>query len=664
MGSHNDDLILEMRDARKKERAALAAVNEAKVAYRERVAEWKAAGKLVDEILAEIETGSSGRPILDLAMPRNGNGDGHANGNGKSIATDFDRDIAKAVEKAEALKALRGKDAYAAAMGEFDEATQVIRWTTESLRGAIERAEGVGGDGSRSKICMGCGAIRPIRDDKPCRRCRSAVSRTALGVLEDLAAGREPGIRVHLGPNVGDWRAVTVEELMAAIGPAGGIIASNLRREYEIETVDDLAESLRDSLFAWAEIPDAEARAIRDALRIFREGRGWDDRTQYPDGLPAAWIAEEDDDQAEAVESKPDGGKAAPRDFSAAQAVFIPKPAGGWNGERLYSAAEQAFGPNPHVEKLARLVICEKCSGLSRPHGKPARCVGMSCGSTEVVSYPEFAKSLGDKVVAEILHPDKSKPVEHICDLHGGRPWTDADIDALLVHACRKYSRDLGKWFADHDTASDEELYVELRKHWPHSRVFTGPDRSGSRHGYTLAQHGPELRFWVGVFKGAGHMPTLAGQALLDRVRTMMGLLRPTAGEPEPGAGFVRTCNRCNVVRPNSKGVCPACKCPEFRIEDRAGRADWTPPTGAGPIDTGEWSLARFRKAIEATEGVGGDGSRTVMCAGCRAALPVSATKCPHCRSTETVPSAVVLRQLEAAPAKAKKKGRKAEVAS
>lgn len=445
MSTHNDDLIGELRDARKKERAALASVNDAKVAYRERVSEWKAAGKLVDEILAEIETGSSGRPILDLAMPRNGSANGHANGNGHAgrakpgecvpgpKAIDFDREIAKAVEKAEALKALRK-----------------------------------------------------------------------------------------------DWRTVTVEELMAPIGPAGGDIAETLRKGFEIETVDDLAESIRDSLLEWAGIPDAEANGIREALRIFREGRGWDDRTQYPDGIPASWIAE-DDDQAEAVEAKPDGGAAPASDLAAAQEVFVPKPAGGWNGERLYFAAEQALGLKPAMEKLDRLVICRKCEGLSRAHGRPKRCVKVTCGSTDVVAYPDFARELPG------IGLPKPPAAESICGLlHGGKPRAeDDDIDALLVHACRKYSSALGKWFADHDTASDEELYIEMRKAWPHSRVFMGPDRTGRKHGYTLASHGHELRFWVGVFRGPGHAPDLAGNALLDRVRAVMGLLRPESADSD-----------------------------------------------------------------------------------------------------------------------------------
>lgn len=71
--SHNDDLIDELREARKKERKKFQEWIDERAILREKQAAHQAAADLVEEILKEIETGDSGRPIMDAI---NGKGNG------------------------------------------------------------------------------------------------------------------------------------------------------------------------------------------------------------------------------------------------------------------------------------------------------------------------------------------------------------------------------------------------------------------------------------------------------------------------------------------------------------------------------------------------------------------------------------------------------------
>jgi hypothetical protein len=132
--------------------------------------------------------------------------------------------------------------------------------------------------------------------------------------------------------------------------------------------------------------------------------------------------------------------------------------------------------------------------------------------------------------MADALMP----PPDSIGDLVSIRPWTDAELDELLVHACRHYSTELREWFAEitEAGADDADLYIGLRRHWPHSRVFVGPDRTGKKLGYTLGTSGSNLQFWVGVWSGKNHLPTLGNQPLIDRIRSVMGIPVP-ADRPE-----------------------------------------------------------------------------------------------------------------------------------
>jgi hypothetical protein len=70
--SHNDELIDELRAARLKRQEAREAMNEAEVIFKEKKTRYKQSEALIDEILEEIETGQTGRPVMDAIAARNG----------------------------------------------------------------------------------------------------------------------------------------------------------------------------------------------------------------------------------------------------------------------------------------------------------------------------------------------------------------------------------------------------------------------------------------------------------------------------------------------------------------------------------------------------------------------------------------------------------------
>src|SRR6185437_11884441 len=108
----------------------------------------------------------------------------------------------------------------------------------------------------------------------------------------------------------------------------------------------------------------------------------------------AAREAIAEDRAAEAAGVERSGDPAEAVDHRAAQTVYVPKPAGGWDGGRLYAAAETACGPKPTIDQLHQLIICRKCEGLSRPHGRPTRCAGIRCGSHDVIGYRAYGDEL------------------------------------------------------------------------------------------------------------------------------------------------------------------------------------------------------------------------------------------------------------------------------
>ena len=72
--STNDELIRELKDARLAVHRAAEARDEARFVYLEKKAAYAKAMGVVEEILMEIETGKTGRPLLDAAngAPRSG----------------------------------------------------------------------------------------------------------------------------------------------------------------------------------------------------------------------------------------------------------------------------------------------------------------------------------------------------------------------------------------------------------------------------------------------------------------------------------------------------------------------------------------------------------------------------------------------------------------
>lgn len=66
MSDHYQELIQELQAARQAQRRAMVAMDDAHSTYIQRRADHALAKSLVEEILQEIETGSTGRPILDV----------------------------------------------------------------------------------------------------------------------------------------------------------------------------------------------------------------------------------------------------------------------------------------------------------------------------------------------------------------------------------------------------------------------------------------------------------------------------------------------------------------------------------------------------------------------------------------------------------------------
>lgn len=133
------------------------------------------------------------------------------------------------------------------------------------------------------------------------------------GYDRDVAAAVEIAEARRAARVVGDpssWRAVPIEDLCAAAGQAGEAVAKWLHHNMDIETAGDLAICLADG---WTlEDMRAEGKAaaelaapLADALATFRVDRGWTAETTWPDGIPAAWL---DDDQGGADEAEPAKG--------------------------------------------------------------------------------------------------------------------------------------------------------------------------------------------------------------------------------------------------------------------------------------------------------------------------------------------------------------------
>lgn len=83
MSRRNDELIQELRDARKAQSGARETMNDARVIYEKTKAEYRTRGKLIEEILEEISTGKSRYPMLDAARAN-----GHADGDSDTAALD------------------------------------------------------------------------------------------------------------------------------------------------------------------------------------------------------------------------------------------------------------------------------------------------------------------------------------------------------------------------------------------------------------------------------------------------------------------------------------------------------------------------------------------------------------------------------------------------
>lgn len=132
--------------------------------------------------------------------------------------------------------------------------------------------------------------------------------------------------------------------------------------------------------------------------------------------------------------------------------------------------------------------------------------------------------------------PDGGRPARELAceDLGHKRPWTDDELDRLLIHACRTYYPQTREWWeaATIHGALDDAIRDTLLRHWPQGRVFVGPDQTRQKHGYTITRAGSLPCLWVGAYKGPGHKATLAGSALIAAVRRVFDIADPTQGAP------------------------------------------------------------------------------------------------------------------------------------
>lgn len=215
---------------------------------------------------------------------------------------------------------------------------------------------------------------------------------------------------------------------------------------------------------------------------------------------------------------------------------------------------------NPSLEGAALVKAVRRELKIPQPkgavttaklRGKEAAALAMSefdDASEDVIARARSAREAKATFAAE-------PPVDLTCeDLGHKPPWTDGELDRLLVFAIRDYNKLMRGFWDGEEPVSDEQIQHFLATWWPHSRVFIGPDRTGQKHGFTI-QRTP-LRFWVGPYLGPNHTPTLTGPELIARVRRVMATDAPSAAEevalkipPQrpSGAGPLRGFRECTA---------------------------------------------------------------------------------------------------------------------
>ncbi len=290
---------------------------------------------------------------------------------------------------------------------------------------------------------------------------------------------------------------------------------------------------------------------------------------------------------------------------AAAAAGAAPRPGdgrsvecpGAWTVESLLDAAEELWEEEKSAATLDDVVICSECLAARRA-GEPAcpEC-GQDIFRAASTYLPPAAPRPKEDAKAAPDVPERAqgrgtaRPPAISCeDLGHPRPWTDAELDQVLLHACRHYAPGMGEfWSSATDSGADDDMILFfLRRRWPQSgRVFVGTDRTKGKFGYTISATGNDPMIWVGPFAGPGHRCTLRGEALGARIRRIFGIPHPSEVVPGPPPG----------------------------VED--------------PRDE-----AGLRGAVAAIEGPAGDGSRTWICLRCGAARPMGKgdNTCPKCR--------------------------------
>lgn len=220
---------------------------------------------------AETRAAAARAMLMDMAGPDVPPPAGAPDRNG--ITGDYDRARAAALEETERLRADRNGTAEPAA-------TTPPKTAETDRRKPPKTAET--GDASRGRAKLASSGSL-------------ALDEIDAELLTPADVADPPGVAP-----AADWRAVTVRSVYAAANaPAAECddVATTLREEADIETMGDLCEWLMSWSFENLNLRPDQTTRLRAAVALFRAGAGWDDSTTWPDGIPAAWL--EDDDQGD-----------------------------------------------------------------------------------------------------------------------------------------------------------------------------------------------------------------------------------------------------------------------------------------------------------------------------------------------------------------------------
>lgn len=406
--------------------------------------------------------------------------------------------------------------------------------------------------------------------------------------LERVAAIAEPEA-LH-------WREIPIEHVTAPLGHAGELIATTLRGAHDIETAGDLADTLRDYEFEAFDLAGSEPRALREAIQIFRQDQGWDDSTTWPDGIPAAWIADDDEE--------------AP--------VIAPRPAPTPTPEKPRRREERRPGETVREARARRKA--EREAAAKKLRGPEVAREGIA--AIDAARQDLAERRAGKVVPREVIEP----PVYREGEPDG--PWPEeppADACAVVEETPD------GGAVADNDLAVDE-IRACNRCNAVRSPAVGACPACGS----------PEYR----IERRAGR-PDWAPPAGAAVVRPYdLATIREAIEEVEGPAGDgskTRICSKCRQGYDFAGASCPACG---WRISRAASeclanlsndRPVMIATGGHGDdqycfvIHGRPWDADSIRQAVATVEGPDGDGTKSGVCSECATVYPRHMAKCPRC---------------------------------